>query len=67
LPRWRAWVPASQVVCGDEPRVTGLKFSVAIMGAQPVVEYQAFSKATSEMGLKAALAQANARYAGLDG
>lgn len=37
------------------------------MGAQPVVEYQAFSKATSEMGLKAALAQANARYAGLDG
>ncbi|MEO8543595.1 MAG: enoyl-CoA hydratase/isomerase family protein [Betaproteobacteria bacterium] len=38
---------------------------VAIMGAQPVPEYQAFSKATSEIGLKAALAQANARYDGL--
>lgn len=39
---------------------------VAIMGAQPVPEYEAFSKATSEKGLKAALAEANARYDGLD-
>ncbi len=39
---------------------------VAIMGAQPVPAYQAFSRATAEKGLKAALAEANKRYEGLD-
>lgn len=39
---------------------------VAILGAQPVAEYQAFSKATAEGGLKAALAEANSRYRGLE-
>lgn len=39
---------------------------VAILGAQPVPEYETFSKATAEQGLKAALAAANARYSGLD-
>ncbi len=39
---------------------------VAIMGAQPVPEYEAFSKSTLEKGLKATLADANARYEGLD-
>lgn len=39
---------------------------VAIMGAKPVPEYEAFSSATVEKGLKAALAEANARYEGLD-
>ncbi|MEM1382951.1 MAG: enoyl-CoA hydratase/isomerase family protein [Pseudomonadota bacterium] len=39
---------------------------VAIMGAQPVPEYAAFSRITAERGLKAALAEAQARYAGLD-
>lgn len=39
---------------------------VAILGAQPVSEYEAFSKATAELGLKTALAEANARYEGLE-
>lgn len=39
---------------------------VAIMGAQPVPEYEAFSKATLEKGLKPTLAEANARYEGLE-
>lgn len=39
---------------------------VAIMGTQPVPEYEAFSKSTIENGLKATLAKANARYEGLD-
>ena len=39
---------------------------VAIMGAQPVAEYAEFSKMTREMGLRAALDHANARYEGLD-
>ena len=36
------------------------------MGAQPVPEYEAFSRSTLEKGLKATLADANARYEGLD-
>ena len=39
---------------------------VAIMGAQPVPEYAEFSKMTTEVGLRAALDHANARYAGLE-
>lgn len=39
---------------------------VAILGANPAPEYEAFSKSTLEKGLKAALADANARYEGLD-
>lgn len=39
---------------------------VAILGAQPVAEYDTFSKSTVEKGLKAALAEANARFEGLD-
>ena len=39
---------------------------VAIMGAQPVPEYEAFSKATVQKGLKVALAEAQERYKGLD-
>ena len=39
---------------------------VAILGAQPAPEYEAFSKATAEKGLRTALAEANARYEGLD-
>jgi len=39
---------------------------VAILGAQPVPEYEEFSRSTAENGLKAALAQARARYEGLD-
>ncbi|MEO1192078.1 MAG: enoyl-CoA hydratase-related protein [Pseudomonadota bacterium] len=39
---------------------------VAIMGAQPVPEYAAFSEMTREKGLRVALDHANARYAGLD-
>ena len=39
---------------------------VAILGAQPVPEYEAFSKATQGKGLKAALSEANARYDGLE-
>ena len=38
---------------------------VAILGAQPVPEYEAFSKSTVEKGLKPTLAEANARYEGL--
>lgn len=38
---------------------------VAILGAQPVPEYEAFSAATATQGLKAALAAANAKYDGL--
>lgn len=38
---------------------------VAILGAQPVPEYEAFSKSTLENGLKAALREANAKYEGL--
>lgn len=39
---------------------------VAILGAQPVPEYRAFSRATVESGLKAALCGANKKYEGLD-
>ena len=39
---------------------------VAIFGAQPVPEYEEFSRSTMEKGLKATLAEANARYEGLD-
>ena len=38
---------------------------VSILGAQPVPEYEAFSKSTAEKGLKAALTEANERYTGL--
>lgn len=39
---------------------------VAILGAQPVPEYEDFSKSTIGKGLKAALKEANARYEGLE-
>lgn len=39
---------------------------VAILGAQPVPEYEAFTKSTMEKGLKTTLAQTNARYEGLE-
>ncbi|MDD9856967.1 MAG: enoyl-CoA hydratase/isomerase family protein [Gammaproteobacteria bacterium] len=38
---------------------------VAILGANPVPEYEAFSRMTRKQGLKAALRHANARYEGL--
>ncbi len=38
---------------------------VAILGAQPVPDYVAFSEATAKKGLKAALAEAQDRYKGL--
>jgi len=38
---------------------------VAILGANPVPEYEVFSRMTREQGLKAALRHANARYKGL--
>lgn len=39
---------------------------VAILGAQPVPEYQAFSRTTAKSGLRAALKKARKRYEGLD-
>ncbi len=39
---------------------------VAIVGVQPVPEYEAFSKATAGKGLRAALKEARQRYEGLD-
>ena len=38
----------------------------AVLGAQPVAEYKAFSKSTVEKGLQAALAEANTRCERLD-
>lgn len=38
---------------------------VAILGAQPVPEYEAFSRATLKKGMKGALQEANERYDGL--
>lgn len=39
--------------------------ALAILGACPVPEYEQFSRTTAEKGLKAALAEANARFEGL--
>ena len=39
---------------------------VAIMGANPVPEYEQFSQKTAQEGLKSALKDANARYGGLE-